>query len=180
METPLVRRFKKTTPSPSVPRYAGLLSPFSSVALHPLSQSLHFAASQLLGPPMCHREKGPTQNCRMKAYPRYRCIQSSLNLTRYRIISESYETLNNLAAALKTLSHFRFDINGYSDATELPVYNMELSLLRAGSVFKYLVDQGVPRDRLRPRGFGSLHPVDSRHPSAPINRRVEIVNRREF
>jgi outer membrane protein OmpA-like peptidoglycan-associated protein len=58
-----------------------------------------------------------------------------------------------------------------------PVKNRELSLKRAEAVVDFLVQAGIPRDRLEAKGFGSekpLVPNDDESEGREINRRTEI------
>ena len=48
-------------------------------------------------------------------------------------------------------------------------------MLRATAVVDYLAARGVPRERMRPQGFGPLQLYDSSDPRSPANRRVEVV-----
>jgi chemotaxis protein MotB len=54
--------------------------------------------------------------------------------------------------------------------------NWELSSARALSVVRYLVEQGVPPDRLVAAGFGAYQPVDPHEDEAALrrNRRIEL------
>ncbi len=98
----------------------------------------------------------------------------------YRIRGDSYALLDNAAIALNDpqLSGLRFEINGHTDLTGRLGYNISLSMLRATAVVDYLAARGVPRERMRPQGFGPLQPLDAYNPSSPANRRVEIVSLR--
>lgn len=95
----------------------------------------------------------------------------------YRIRPESYGLLDNAAVALNDpqLGGLRFEINGHTDVTGRLGYNIGLSMLRATAVVDYLVARGVPRERMRPQGFGPLQPFDPYNLRSPVNRRVEIV-----
>lgn len=80
------------------------------------------------------------------------------------------------ARQLKDASGTRqFVIEGHTDNVGSPAYNLQLSRQRAQSVVKYLVDKGVPQDKLRAVGYGFQHPRDGTAASDPGNRRVEIV-----
>ena len=94
-----------------------------------------------------------------------------------RIRPESYALLDNAAAALNDpqLGGLRFEINGHTDVTGRLGYNISLSMLRAGAVVEYLASRGVPRERMRPQGFGPLQPFDGTNLRSAANRRVEIV-----
>ncbi len=95
----------------------------------------------------------------------------------YRIRPENYAQLDNVAVALNdpALSGLRFEINGHTDVIGRLGYNISLSGLRAAAVVDYLSARGVPRDRMRPQGFGPLQLLDGFNPRSPANRRVEIV-----
>ncbi|SFG05418.1 Outer membrane protein OmpA [Novosphingobium sp. CF614] len=69
----------------------------------------------------------------------------------------------------------QFVIEGHTDNIGSPAYNLRLSRDRAQAVVQYLVDHGVPQDRLRAVGYGFQHPRDGTSASDPGNRRVEIV-----
>lgn len=80
------------------------------------------------------------------------------------------------ARQLKDASGTRqFVIEGHTDNVGSSAYNLQLSRERAQSVVKYLVDHGVPQDKLRAVGYGFQHPRDGTSASDPGNRRVEIV-----
>jgi chemotaxis protein MotB len=54
--------------------------------------------------------------------------------------------------------------------------NWELSTARAISVVKFMIDQGVPADRLAATGFGEFQPLDPRDDETARrrNRRIEF------
>jgi outer membrane protein OmpA-like peptidoglycan-associated protein len=71
----------------------------------------------------------------------------------------------------------RAEVAGHTDAVGPAGVNQSLSVARAAAVVDWLVDHGLPRDRLRAAGYGATRPVagngseeDRRH-----NRRVEIT-----
>jgi len=71
-------------------------------------------------------------------------------------------------------------IDGHTDrrpiSTPQFASNWELSTARAISVVRYLVDQGVPAERLAAAGFGEFQPLDARNDEVAFrrNRRIEI------
>ncbi len=95
----------------------------------------------------------------------------------YRIRPDSYALLDNTAVALNDpqLGGLVFEINGHTDISGRLGYNIGLSTLRAAAVVDYLAVRGVPRERMRPQGFGPLQPFDAYNLRSPANRRVEIV-----
>ncbi len=78
-------------------------------------------------------------------------------------------------------SHYAVQIEGHTDNTpihsEVFFSNWELSALRASSVVRMLIDQGVQEKRLSATGFGSTQPIsDNETPEGRSkNRRVAIM-----
>jgi len=68
-------------------------------------------------------------------------------------------------------------ICGHTDALGTPDFNLALSLARARSVAQTLEVKGVPRDRMKAQGFGSLYPVapNQNEQGRARNRRTEVV-----
>ena len=68
------------------------------------------------------------------------------------------------------------EVIGYSDSTGSEELNKKLSLARAKSVKKYLVDSGVAADRITTKGEGIANPVGDNKTAEgrALNRRVEI------
>jgi len=91
----------------------------------------------------------------------------------------SIEMLRNLCDALNQdlKDEKGFLIEGHTDKTGTRAYNDELSKRRVDAVKEYLVkDMGVSADRLRTIGKGFSESVDPKHPYAPENRCVVVVN----
>ena len=68
-------------------------------------------------------------------------------------------------------------INGYTDSTGTPQFNMQLSQKRADNVLAFLVSQGLNPASLSSQGFGEADPVADNNTAQgrQANRRVEIV-----
>ncbi|MEZ0469747.1 OmpA family protein [Luteimonas salinilitoris] len=92
------------------------------------------------------------------------------------ISPSSQTTMNNLALAMKSpeLTTRRFAIVGHTDGVGSAEYNQRLSERRAASVQRYLIDNGVPADRLQTSGRGKSQLLNSADPNAAENRRVEV------
>ncbi len=73
----------------------------------------------------------------------------------------------------------RIEVNGYTDTSGSPQYNMGLSMRRADAVAAELVRDGVPRNVIAIHGFGETHLLVPTGPGVrePQNRRVEIIIR---
>jgi outer membrane protein OmpA-like peptidoglycan-associated protein len=77
------------------------------------------------------------------------------------------------------VQYTRIEVNGYTDTSGSPQYNMGLSVRRAQAVAGELVRDGVPKGSISIQGFGQTHLLV---PTAdgvrePQNRRVEIIIR---
>jgi outer membrane protein OmpA-like peptidoglycan-associated protein len=71
----------------------------------------------------------------------------------------------------------RIEVNGYTDTSGTPKYNMGLSVRRANAVAAELVKDGVPKNIIAIQGFGQTHLLVPTGPGVrePQNRRVEII-----
>ncbi|MBS0560664.1 MAG: OmpA family protein [Proteobacteria bacterium] len=77
------------------------------------------------------------------------------------------------------VQYTKIEVNGYTDTSGSPKYNMGLSIRRAQAVAAELVKDGVPKSAIAIQGFGQTHLLV---PTAdgvrePQNRRVEIIIR---
>lgn len=89
-------------------------------------------------------------------------------------------TLRDLAARIPADVDWILRIDGHTDQVPIntPQFasNWELSTARAVSVVHFLVEQGIPPERLSAAGFGEFHPIDpGLSPEAfRRNRRIEL------
>ena len=91
---------------------------------------------------------------------------------------QAVDQLTQLNTALQkdSLADYRFQIIGHTDASGSADYNRRLSRARAESVRQFLLDAGIPAERLEVVGSGE---DDLLYPERPLhadNRRVEIRN----
>jgi outer membrane protein OmpA-like peptidoglycan-associated protein len=92
---------------------------------------------------------------------------------------EAQSTLSKIAQALASpdLSVDLFTVEGHTDTKGSVDYNQRLSKQRAESVRAFLMQQaGIGPARLEAVGYGPTRLADPAHPTAAINRRVEIHN----
>ncbi|WP_413203939.1 peptidoglycan -binding protein [Rhodospirillum sp. A1_3_36] len=90
------------------------------------------------------------------------------------------QTLIELAKEIPDDVDWILRVDGHTD--KRPIYtsdfksNWELSAARAISVVKYLIEQGVPPNRLAAAGFGEYQPIDPGDDEAALarNRRIEM------
>lgn len=95
-------------------------------------------------------------------------------------LSQFAKTLKEISADIPDSIDWILRVDGHTDkvpiATARFPSNWELSTARAIEVVKYLVDQGIPADRLAATGFGDNQPLDPRDTPAAYqrNRRIEM------
>ncbi len=84
--------------------------------------------------------------------------------------------INKYAEVLQKYPDIKIDVTGYTDSMGAPLYNMNLSKLRANIVKSFLLGKGIKTEQIRVRGLGSENPVDNNDTSIgrQMNRRVEI------
>ncbi len=88
----------------------------------------------------------------------------------------SLKVLDNVVAILKEYPNARFHIDGHTDSVGSEANNQKLSEGRASSVVNYLIERGIPSNRLVARGFGESKPIASNatKDGRTTNRRTEI------
>ena len=94
-----------------------------------------------------------------------------------RIKRRSYPLLKEVAQVLKENPNIRVRIEGHTDSRGSDRFNLRLSRNRAKAVRKFLIKQGVAKDRMKAEGFGETVPIaDNRtNDGRSQNRRVEFV-----
>ena len=82
---------------------------------------------------------------------------------------------------LKSDTALKATISGHANSMGSDLYNKDLSLRRAESVKRYLVERGILESRLMVSGFGATNPIanNDTKKGREINRRVEIQIERE-
>jgi len=92
------------------------------------------------------------------------------------IKDDSYSILNEIANIMLQYPNTQYTIDGFTDNTGQPDYNLYLSEKRAVSVSNYLADKGVDYLRLYSVGHGEESPTHSNdtEQGRKFNRRVEI------
>lgn len=88
----------------------------------------------------------------------------------------SYEILDEIAQVFIENPIFIVEVQGHTDNVGNDEYNMDLSERRAQSVRTYLVNKGVPAERLTAKGYGPHKPITSNDTAKgrSMNRRVEF------
>ncbi|MGC8476112.1 MAG: OmpA family protein [Acetobacteraceae bacterium] len=93
------------------------------------------------------------------------------------LTARAHQIINEAAAASTHVQYTSIAVNGYTDTSGTPKYNMGLSIRRADAVAHALVLDGVPKNAIVIKGFGETHPLVPTGPGVrePQNRRVEII-----
>lgn len=95
-------------------------------------------------------------------------------------IAQLATTLTEIGKKIPKDINWILRVDGHTDRVPIqtPIFpsNWELSTARAISVVKFLVNHGVPADRLAATGFGEHQPLDPRQNKAGYsrNRRIEL------
>ena len=95
------------------------------------------------------------------------------------ISRRSLSSVQALGRALSNpdLKGSTFIVAGHTDAVGGDAYNQDLSERRADSIKRYLIDKfGIAGSDLVTVGYGKTKLKDPDHPTADVNRRVQVVN----
>ncbi|GGF04455.1 hypothetical protein GCM10011383_14430 [Hymenobacter cavernae] len=88
----------------------------------------------------------------------------------------SYPELQRLIRILKDYPTVEIKLEGHTDNQGDPALNLKLSQDRVNEVKKYLVQHGIPSNRITTEGFGGTKPIASneQEDTRKLNRRVEF------
>lgn len=92
------------------------------------------------------------------------------------IESQSYEELNEVVEMMRDNETIIIQLEGHTDNLGNPKANLKLSQKRVEAVKKYIVSQGIPKNRIKTKAFGGTQPL-SMEPTPDarnLNRRVEM------
>ena len=89
----------------------------------------------------------------------------------------STAVLDEVLRVMNENPNLRLEVQGHTDNVGEDVLNMRISLERAESVRRYLVEHGVAADRLVARGYGESRPTAGNGTAGgrSANRRIEFV-----
>ncbi|MCX5592750.1 outer membrane protein OmpA [Alcaligenes endophyticus] len=95
---------------------------------------------------------------------------------KYNLKPEGRQVLDQVAAQVRSIDLETVIATGYTDSIGTDAYNLKLSDRRANTVKQYLIEQGVPADRIYTEGKGKADPIASNktREGRAQNRRVEI------
>ena len=90
--------------------------------------------------------------------------------------SESSSVLNQIVSIMRKYPDYKLTIEGHTDNTGASDVNQKLSENRAKSCYDYLIQKGIPANRMSYKGFGQSRPIadNSTYSGRTLNRRVEF------
>jgi general secretion pathway protein A len=93
-----------------------------------------------------------------------------------RLSDEAHEKLEQFVKFSSSHPESEIIVEGYSDSRGDPIYNQNLSKMRAEVVKKYLVDKGLPAEKIVAVGRGPQNPIADNETveGRKQNRRIEI------
>ena len=96
--------------------------------------------------------------------------------SKFDLKSTSYPELNYIVDILKANPSLNIIVAGHTDNVGNAANNQLLSENRAKSVMNYLIEKGIPADRLNSKGYGASKPIQSNdtEEGRAKNRRTEI------
>jgi len=88
-----------------------------------------------------------------------------------------YSTMDKIASIVQRYGKTQLFVSGHTDSTGTAAYNQQLSEQRADAVQRYLLADGVMRERLSAAGYGETSPIASNasEQGRRLNRRVDIL-----
>lgn len=92
------------------------------------------------------------------------------------ILSESYKELDLVVQLMKSNPALTFEIAAHTDNVGAPSFNLALSVKRAESVVRYLLENGVDPNHIVSKGYGLTKPLvpNTSEENRARNRRVEF------
>jgi outer membrane protein OmpA-like peptidoglycan-associated protein len=98
---------------------------------------------------------------------------------KYSLTDRARQIIAEAAANSTKVQYTRIEVNGYTDTSGTPKYNLGLSIRRANAVKAELIKDGVPESAITAKGFGDTVLLVPTGPGVrePQNRRVEIIIR---
>ena len=96
---------------------------------------------------------------------------------KYNLTDRAKQIIKEAADTSRKVQVTRIEVNGFTDTSGTPKYNMGLSIRRAQAVAAELVKNGVPRNAITAQGFGDTKPIapNDQEETRKLNRRVEFV-----
>lgn len=99
------------------------------------------------------------------------------DLNKDELTAEAKQVLDSVVAKARGLKRYVIEVQGFTDSTGSPEYNLELSRKRAAAVVRYLtLDGKLPLFRVNTVGYGEANPAadNKTRDGRQQNRRVEV------
>jgi len=92
------------------------------------------------------------------------------------LTKDSYPKLDQMVSILNEYPDYSLSIAGHTDSKGDDNYNLRLSYERAAAARKYMLDKGIPAERIEARGYGETKPIADNKTAAgqALNRRVDF------
>lgn len=104
-----------------------------------------------------------------------RAVQFDLNSANLK--PQSFTVLDQIVGLMRKYPQYSISIEGHTDTTGTPERNQTLSDSRARACYDYLVQKGIPANRMSSKGFGQNRPLydNETEEGRKANRRVEFI-----
>jgi OmpA-OmpF porin, OOP family len=98
------------------------------------------------------------------------------DVDKYELKPRSIPELEKIIRFMKENAQVNVEVSGHTDNSGQAAYNQQLSERRAQSVYNYLVEKGIPKNRLLTKGYGRDKPIASNDTESgrQQNRRIEF------
>ncbi|MBS1955174.1 MAG: OmpA family protein [Cyanobacteria bacterium SZAS-4] len=99
------------------------------------------------------------------------------DLGKYTLSTDAQLKLAKLSGIIAAHPGLNLSIEGYTDNTGTPAFNMKLSQQRADAVRQNLITEGLPAATISSKGLGQADPIADNSTAAgrQLNRRVDII-----
>lgn len=102
-------------------------------------------------------------------------VDINFDLGKATIKPQSYKLLDEIFNQVMLAESLKIRLEAHTDASGSDEVNIPLSKARAQSVKDYLVNKGVPANRIETEGYGSTKPIQGTNPYDGVNRRCSII-----
>lgn len=103
------------------------------------------------------------------------CSDIQFEIGSAKISEDELSKLDDMVSFMDNWENVKLKIVGHTSADGSDKYNMKLSLKRAESVVKYLIANGIEKERLSFEGKGENMLLPAIDPNDSLNRRVELL-----
>jgi len=107
---------------------------------------------------------------------KFRNVVARFSVNDYKLNAREKDEIRHLARQLKAVGFDKILVRGHTDNTGTRRKNLTLSMNRALVVYKELIRNGIPKDKIQMTGHGARNPIATNRTKAgrALNRRTEI------